>query len=207
MNTLRSVVLALATVTAATLAATADAGMLRVDLLAFAQPAADGTNYWQDSRVLPPCDAVALHEGSGAEAAFAGNTGCVRNPGHDPAYAGFAAAGSSALNAQAAKLKKNGYTPLLDRGWRQSGTGLSPVLLHGGRSQDGRQEIEGTITLGGTEKTPEVTLDFTLMRIDGGKPQYVRMQETRKVKPGELNYFDHPLFGAILQVTSVDAAP
>ena len=31
--------------------------------------------------------------------------------------------------------------------------------------------------------------------------EYVRMQESRKIKLNELHYFDHPLFGVILQVS------
>lgn len=209
MNTLRHAVLALATALLATVAADAlaDGKGFRVDLVAFTQPAADGTHYWQDTRMLPPCHAVALHDGGGATAAFENNAGCIRKPGLDVAVAGYGAAGNSTLGAQAAKLKKSGYAVLLDRGWRQSGLGLSPVLLRGGRTLNGRQEIEGTITIGGTEKTPEATLDLTLTRMDGDKPQYVTLQETRKLKSGELNYLDHPLFGVILQVTAPDATP
>ncbi|OGT33229.1 MAG: hypothetical protein A2W28_00320 [Gammaproteobacteria bacterium RBG_16_51_14] len=33
------------------------------------------------------------------------------------------------------------------------------------------------------------------------KAEYVRMNETRKIKLNELHYFDHPMFGVILQVT------
>lgn len=33
------------------------------------------------------------------------------------------------------------------------------------------------------------------------KAEYVRLKETRKIKLNELHYFDHPMFGAILQVT------
>jgi hypothetical protein len=30
---------------------------------------------------------------------------------------------------------------------------------------------------------------------------YVRMTQSRKIKLNELNYFDHPLFGVLLQVS------
>ena len=46
----------------------------------------------------------------------------------------------------------------------------------------------------------------------GGKAQlvnpdadYVRMQETRRIYLNELNYFDHPLFGVLLQVSRLEA--
>ena len=42
---------------------------------------------------------------------------------------------------------------------------------------------------------------------NGDYPQYadyVRMRESRKIKLNELNYFDHPLFGVILQVSRME---
>ncbi len=180
---------------------------LRVDLLAFSHPGASGAGYWADQRPLPPCHAVRLRDGGGAEAAFTNGTGdCVRSSGHDAATGGFPAAGNSALGNHATKLKGKGYALLLDRGWKQAATNQSPVLLNGGRRTDARQELSGTITLGGTERMPEVTLQLVLTRMDGDKPQYVVLEETRRLKPDEPNYFDHPLFGVILQVGS-DGSP
>lgn len=209
MNLVRFAAIAFLALAAAAGAATAGAegSSLRVDILVFAQPAADGANYWQDNRTLPPCHAVALHEGAGAEAAFTDNSGCERKAGHDPAYPGFAAAGNATLTPQAGKLKTGGYPLLLNRGWRQASLGQSPVLLRGGRTAGARQELEGTITIGGTDKTPEVTLDLTLTRMDGEQPQYVALKETRRVKSGEPHYFDHPMLGAIVQITVNDTAP
>jgi len=45
-----------------------------------------------------------------------------------------------------------------------------------------------------------VHLDFVFAGVDG----LVRMQESRKIKLNELNYFDHPSFGALLMVSPVD---
>ncbi len=47
-----------------------------------------------------------------------------------------------------------------------------------------------------------VHLDFVFASVDG----LVRMKESRKIKLNELNYFDHPLFGALLMVSPVDQA-
>ena len=35
---------------------------------------------------------------------------------------------------------------------------------------------------------------------------YVRLTESRRVKPDELHYFDHPLFGLIVQVSKIISA-
>jgi len=38
-------------------------------------------------------------------------------------------------------------------------------------------------------------------RITEKPPTYIRLQETRRIRLNELHYFDHPLFGVILQVS------
>lgn len=180
-------------------------GAIRVDVLVMAPQGVDGSNYWQDSRSLPVCHAVALREGSGAESAFIKGEDCTRKSGFDPAYGGFSGTGSNALPAHAAKLKGAGYALLVNRHWQQAGATQSPVLLRGGREANGRQELEGTLTLTAMTSGIEARLDLVLTRMDGDKPQYVTLQETRVVKMGETNYFDHPLFGVLLQATH--AAP
>ena len=47
-----------------------------------------------------------------------------------------------------------------------------------------------------------VHLDFVFGSPDG----LVRIKESRKIKLNELNYFDHPAFGALLMVSPVDQA-
>lgn len=178
-------------------------GGLQVEILVFAPANVDGSDYWQDSRALPACHAVALRDGSGAEAAFTNNEGCTRKPGMEPAYAGFSGTGGNALPVHAVKLQTAGYTLMANRLWRQGNASLSPVLLRGGRSAANRQELEGTVTLTATSAGTEARLELVLTRMDGDKPQYVTLQETRVIKPGETHYFDHPLFGVLLQVSNV----
>ena len=176
---------------------------LRIDVIAFNHPGASGAGYWADHRPLPPCHAVRLHDGGGAEAVFSdGSSGCLRSNGYDPATGGFPAAGNSLLGGHAAKLKAKGYALLLDRGWKQIAAGQSPVTVTGGRRDGARQELSGTISVGGSDRMPEVTLQLVLTRMDGDTPQYVVLEETRRLKPDEPNYFDHPLFGVILQVSN-----
>jgi len=186
----------------------ASGGGVRIDVLVFAQPGADGSNYWQDTRSLPVCHAVALREGSGAEAAFNNNDECVRKPGYDAAYGGFSATAANALPAQAEKLKAGNYTLLVNRNWQQANTNLAPVLLRGGRKIGTRQELEGTLSIGDITTTTgsvvtEVQLNLVLTQMDGDKPRYVTVQETRVITPGEINYFDHPMLGVLLQLNKV----
>lgn len=195
--------LALLLLGTAALAVTVPDKPVQVDVLVFAQPATESSSLWQDTRALPVCHAVALRDGSGAEAAYPDNRGCTRKAGLDPAYAGFSGTSSIALPALSAKLAGSQYTLLTGRQWRQASASLSPVLLRGGRTAGERRELEGTLALAHTSAGLEATLALVLTRMDGDKPQYVTLQETRVVKPGEVNYFDHPLFGVLLQVTPV----
>lgn len=175
---------------------------IQVEVLVFTQPGADGSSLWQDSRSLPVCHAVALRDGSGAEAAYTDSSSCVRKPGMDAAYGGFSATGNNAVPAHAAKLKSANYMLLVNQTWRQANTNLAPVVLRGGKTVGSRQELEGTLTLANTTAGTEATLDLVLTRLDGEKPQYVTLQETRVIKAGETNYFDHPMFGVLLQTST-----
>ncbi|MFP5440680.1 MAG: CsiV family protein [Gammaproteobacteria bacterium] len=186
-------------------AATADAA-LRVDVLVFGQPAASSEGLgWTTTSPLPPCHAVQLRDGSGAEAAFANDSECQPVAGKEPMYAGYAGAGAASLTNAATKLKNGGHPLLVNRGWRQS-PDLSPVLLRGGADIAGRPEVMGTFTLGVQEKYVEVTLDLVLTRLNktSGQPEFLVIRETRKMKTGEPHYLDHPLLGAIVQVVDTE---
>jgi hypothetical protein len=56
--------------------------------------------------------------------------------------------------------------------------------------------VEGTVRLR-TGRLLYVDTDFVLY----GEETPVRLTESRKVKLKELHYFDHPLYGVLLQVT------
>lgn len=170
------------------------AGEPRTEIVIFAQPGATAEGVWSGVHALPPCHAVMLRAGGGAEAAFTpGDARCQPQPGMDVVVSGMNVAEPSTLVAAAGKLRGNGYRVLMHQAWRQAGTGRSPVLIRQG-------DIEGIVALGGTPRAPEVTLTLTLQRASGEKTEYVTLQETRVLKPGEPNYFDHSLLGALVQV-------
>ncbi len=199
--------LLLAVLAACGLHAAESKGPFHVEVIAFTQPGvSDGSTrtatYWNDSLTLPPCHAVQLRDGVGAEIAFEGDARCIRTKGAYTTLTGFSGIDTNALPAQAAKIKRNGYSLLLSRRWHQASATLSPVLLQGGAATDTRQELQGTLTLIENERWLEVALEFVLTRMDGETPQYVTLKETRKFKAGELQYFDHPLFGMIVQVST-----
>lgn len=176
---------------------------IRIDMLAFTPAATAAGSYGQATLPLPPCHAVLLRDGGGADAAFSSPADCSKKPGFEAVYTGFAGTGASALGTAAGKLKASGYAVLLNKGWRQGSTGQSPVLLRAGKTIAGRSELEATIDIGGSTRLPEVTLEIVLTRLRGEQPEYLLLRETRRLKPGEPHYFDHPLVGAILQISDV----
>lgn len=116
------------------------------------------------------------------------------------------------------KLRKNkSYAPLIHLGWRQpilplnSGnaaliyhyqtpplTFLPPGAIKPKLSNDKSQAF-GTLQLS-QGKQPRVAVNITLNNPVGNSPQTYQLQESRRIKLGELYYFDHPLFGVIVQV-------
>jgi hypothetical protein len=106
------------------------------------------------------------------------------------------------------------YRPILHAAWEQPGLGparAQSVLLrsagNGGLTADlGALQVLGSVKLRKTRFLHvDVDLAYFLRRLPpGSAPQagdYVRLSESRKLKLNELHYFDHPLFGAIVQVT------
>jgi hypothetical protein len=95
-------------------------------------------------------------------------------------------------------LRSSGeYRPLLHLTWEQPG--LTPARARPVLLPSDSELIEGTVKL---RRTRYLHVDLDLMYVLGSGPgNYVRLVEERRVKLNELHYFDHPLFGAIVQVT------
>ncbi|MGB5607096.1 MAG: CsiV family protein [Gammaproteobacteria bacterium] len=116
------------------------------------------------------------------------------------------------------RLEASGkYTVLLHRAWRQIAHNKSraiPYPLHS-ISTNGRDSIEGSITLV-RERYLHLDVDALLMSgQDAGSMAYsdaasgypgYELREKRRIKSGELNYFDHPRFGLIARVTPYSSA-
>lgn len=203
------------TICVTTLGTTAQAAgskdSLIIEVLAFTPPgsgSADAASantvndYWHDTAALPPCHAARLGNDGNAALAFEDETNCIRTPGALTKLTGIYGANNTALTTEAEKLKRNGYTLLLNRSWRQTSATLAPVLLRSERAITGQPELQGTLTLTETERYLELGLAFVLARTGEGMPQYVTLKESRKIKSGELQYFDHPLLGLIVLVTA-----
>ncbi len=123
------------------------------------------------------------------------------------------------LHGAANRLKQlAAYQAMIHNGWIQAlNTQIKPlpVLV---RQQVGRQQLEGTITLH-RGKYLHLNLDIQLSEQDlltnrGHtetdnptflSPTLYRLKQTRRIKSGEINYFDHPRFGVICLVTEIDA--
>lgn len=116
------------------------------------------------------------------------------------------------------KLRKNkSYATLIHLGWRQPilspDTGNAALIYHyqtppltflppgaiKPKLSSDKIQTFGTLQLI-QGKQPKVSVNMILNNPVGNTPQTYQLQESRRIKLGELNYFDHPLFGVIVQV-------
>jgi hypothetical protein len=108
-----------------------------------------------------------------------------------------------ALNGVAGALQRSGaYQVLAHRLWRQSAYdrhSAVPYLLHITPDSSGR-EVDGSITLI-RERYLHLAVDLTLT-----SPEVLyRLDETRRMRSGELHYFDNPRIGVIARVTPYES--
>jgi hypothetical protein len=118
------------------------------------------------------------------------------------------------LDGVARKLRGGAYELLFASAWRQPSFGVAGARrvyltdLDGGAGQaaikvgPGGVVTRGTPTVAGTvsikvARLLHVAVDF--LYTHEGQP--VRLTETRQVKLRETHYFDHPLFGVVVQVS------
>ena len=108
-----------------------------------------------------------------------------------------------ALNGVAGALQRSGaYQVLAHRLWRQSGydrLSAVPYLLHATRGS-AVYELDGSITLI-RERYLHLAVDLTLTSRD----VLYQLDETRRMRSGELHYFDNPRFGVIARVTPYES--
>jgi hypothetical protein len=124
--------------------------------------------------------------------------------------------GQRSLQAIADALQRSGaYDVLLHTAWRQSGldrTLAQPYTVPGGTRRSGYL-LEGTIRLV-RERFLHLDIDLLLSKpqaafipgqaMDMPDPVY-ELKETRRVRRGELHYFDNPYLGVIAQVVAYEA--
>ena len=178
---------------------TAHARETVVELLVFRQAPGQATAaVWTPGPgVLPPCDAVRLRADGGAEAAFSpGDRTCTARPGRIVLAGGLNALEAPALATEAGKLQKAGHALLARKGWRQALANGAPILLAG---QAAELKLSGFLALEEAGGMTTASLDLVLAR-GGDAPAHAHLVDERVVKPGELHYFDHPLFGVLLRL-------
>ena len=119
-------------------------------------------------------------------------------------------------NIQGGLAAASGYRVLFHRAWRQLAYDRANAVAYPVRAQAeyGRESVTGTISL---IKERYLHLDVDLLMTarsatpapaagePGSRPVF-RLAEKRRIKSGELHYFDHPRFGLIARVTPYQAA-
>lgn len=177
------------------LPAAAASYQLEIIVFAYAQPDVDGEQ-WNPDGGLPTRQGLALL-GAGGE-------------GGGPEVTPLPAT-SYRLNGVMAALRRGGkYRPLLHASWLQPETGrirgvfvsAPPVV----------EQVMGSVRL---RVTRFLHVDMDMAYFPGAAPDvadagavggHVRLQESRKIKLNEVHYFDHPLFGVLLQVSRAGGA-
>lgn len=127
---------------------------------------------------------------------------------------------SQELGNHAAKMRRNGYRVIFHEAWTQlayPNKKSHKVLIEG--SNNYGSNLLGTVRLYKT-RYAHVDFDLELERRIPAKvletfvqnqklsthdtlPAHWRfnLKESRKIRPGELHYLDHPIFGALVQIT------
>jgi hypothetical protein len=145
---------------------------------------------------------VVFRPGSGAPTAVPG-------PGALPGSPAPISASDLRLGGVASRLAATGYRPLLHAGWRQpaaarietrsTNAANAPASVSALLFQQGGLFLEIDATVAGLGPPDPA-----------GAATVVRIRETRRIRNGNLHYFDHPDFGVIASVRPVgagDAAP
>ncbi len=185
--------------------ATAAGYQVEVIIFAYAQPDADGEKFSPDPG-LPGSEGLAQ----------LGNA----EQGAGPALATLSAA-SYRLNGVMGALRRGGkYRSLLHTSWLQpEGGRIRGVFLSAPAGseqfQSEAERVMGSVRL---RPTRFLHVDVDMAYFPGavipGKTGesspapagHVRLQESRKIKFNEVHYFDHPLFGVLLQVSRAGGA-
>jgi hypothetical protein len=142
-------------------------------------------------------EVVVFRPGGGAPAAVPG-------PGVLPGSPAPLAATDLRLGAVARRLAATGYVPLLHAAWRQpaaariqawnANAANAPASVGALLYQQGGLVLEIDATVAGLGPADPA-----------GTPGVVRIRETRRIRNGNLHYFDHPDFGVIASVRPVSA--
>lgn len=112
------------------------------------------------------------------------------------------------------RLKKlNAYTPIRHTGWIQRAEHNSPVIQISIAPKIGGKLLEGSISL---RRGRYTHLDIDLQLTDANSSinypanssnntqKTYRLTETRRIKKGKINYFDHPRFAVIAKIEKID---
>jgi len=141
-----------------------------------------------------------------------------------PFYQGYPEGDRRLAGIYSALRYSKQYRPILHMAWQQPGLGASRARNVQVRKEEGMAtdsglevpllKVDGVVKIRSTrllhvdvdlayffQPVPETFLLTGMVEGTEEPPRYARITESRKIKLNEVHYFDHPLFGVLLQVS------
>ncbi|NKC14947.1 MAG: hypothetical protein GKR94_23000 [Gammaproteobacteria bacterium] len=103
-----------------------------------------------------------------------------------------------AYGGTAARLRHAGYTPLVHTGWRQPGIDRDRSLLVAVAGGSGNSNVRGTVRVS-LSKYLQVDAHLLFEHAHYADAAFI-LREQRRMRSGEMHYFDHPLFAMLMRI-------
>jgi hypothetical protein len=124
------------------------------------------------------------------------NLSSAVNPAAEGSGIELVPASQMQLNGVEQRLKRAGDIPLVHIAWRQQRSESRAVRITSNElAPDGRPLVDGEVRL---RVGQQLAISLDMLCLYNNQP--IRLSANRTVKFGELHYFDHPVFGVLLQV-------
>jgi hypothetical protein len=192
-----------------------------VELLVFEYKGApgDGSELWPGDPGVPDLDNVTDPVTSAVAVAETGRAPAQKRAAPPVPFQAVDSPSARMKTIEGRLARSPGYVPLLRLSWRQP-IGAAPakgVHVHGGPGiGEGVETIDGVVRLSRgrflqaavdllyRKTAPDAAVTGDAFSHNMRQANVFRLQQAKRIRGGDVNYFDHPRFGAILLLTPFD---